>query len=140
MKDTLKTTLLEYEKSSFLIELVKHQNEQLYISLKQRIYKEGIESSIQEVKINPSLLPDIIAVINDYLKEIPASQIKFNEELKKEIQKRYFSGVAIKDLALQFGCSVSLIEQLLINNGIEIVSNEIPWYLKGKRRKQKRKN
>ena len=139
MTEVIKTKLLEFEKSTFLVELVKTSNEKLYISLKQTVHKEGINIEPQEIKINPSIFPDLLATLNSFYQKIASQKVKFEEADKKELQKRYFSGVNIKDLAIQFDCTEELIEQLLTNDGIDIVSNEIPWHLQGRRRKQKKK-
>lgn len=61
-------------------------------------------------------------------------------EKQEEMIKRYFKGVGINSLAVQFDCTVDIIKQILTNRGIEIVSNEIQevkkhWY-GHKRRKQ----
>ena len=61
----------------------------------------------------------------------------FSQEKKKEIIARYFKGVEIEDLALQFDCSINIIEQIITNAGLEIVSNKLPKRTKW--RKQRRK-
>jgi len=50
----------------------------------------------------------------------------YHRQMKKRIQDNYLKGVDIKDLALQFGQSPELIEMVLRNQGIEIVSNKQP--------------
>ena len=50
----------------------------------------------------------------------------FTIEKKKEVITRYLKGIEIEDLALQFDCSKNIIEQILTNADIEIVSNKLP--------------
>lgn len=130
MEENLKTVLLEYEKSSFLIDLVKHKSGNLYIAVEQIIYINKNTSESQKIKINPSVLRDIIEVLSDFQKDIAVykpskSKNKITDENREQIIKRYLKGIEIKDLALQFNCSIKVIEQFLRNNEIEIVENKI---------------
>jgi hypothetical protein len=141
MEEILKTTLLEYEKSAFIIDLVKHHSGNQYIRILQTIRDEESEHK-RAIKINPSLLSDIVKVLNSYSDLIPVpkntQQQKQNETTTKvrsnsltesektAIQNRYLKGVSISDLTLQFDCKAELIEQILNNNGIEIVDNKLP--------------
>jgi hypothetical protein len=65
MEEILKTTLLEYEKSAFIIDLVKHHNGKQYIRILQTIQVEESEHK-RAIKINPSLLSDIVNILNSY--------------------------------------------------------------------------
>ncbi len=71
MKDEIKTTLLEYDKSTFLIDLVKHNNDAMYVAITQTIKKEGNKTEVQQIKINPTVLLDIIEVLTDYKDVFP---------------------------------------------------------------------
>lgn len=143
MDETLDTVLLEYDKSTFIIDLIKHSNGQLYIAVEQILHRLNQENYSQKIKINPSILDDIIETLINLQKKLPkdkaasSSKRYFSAERKEEVKKRYFKGVSIKDLALQFGCSMSIIEQILTNSGIEIVDNEVPN--KGQRLKKSRR-
>ncbi|MDO3694733.1 hypothetical protein QVZ41_07755 [Wenyingzhuangia sp. chi5] len=130
MKKILETTQLEFDKSDFLIDLVKHDNGQLYIEIVQTIL--NTEKKSESIKINPSVLSDILKVLQNYQTKLPKesiSEIKHITEFdQKKIQERYLKGVSIKDLALQFDQTHELIEMILRNRGIEIVENKIPKY------------
>jgi len=131
MEEILKTILLEYEKSTFLIDLVKHNTDNVYISVQQIIHqKDGISES-QKIKINPSILNNLIEVLSNFQKEIPniksiSAKNYISNEKEEEIIKRYFKGVDINDIAVQFRCKPSVIEQILRNSEIDIVSNKMP--------------
>lgn len=130
MDEKLKTTLLEYDKSTFLIDLIKHESGALYIAIHQTIQLPDNKYEKQKIKINPSVLSDIIEVLSMYKenlpKEINNTKSYFSSEQTQEIINRYLKGkVEIKDLAIQFDISEQIIEQILINNQIEIVSNKI---------------
>ncbi|HEY8688945.1 MAG TPA: hypothetical protein VIM07_06890 [Chitinophagaceae bacterium] len=137
MQEIIKTILLEYDKSTFIIDIIKHSNEQLYIEVDQTIHLENDINQFQKIKINPSILDDIIETLTYFKENLPKSILTskryFSKERKDEIKKRYFKGISIKNLALQFDCTVNIIEQILTNSGIEIVSNDIP-----KRKRQKK--
>lgn len=128
MKQVLKTTLLEYDKSTFLIDLVEHESEKLYISILQTIPKVNMPAIKQEIKINPSILSDLLIVLASYQKYLPASDSRSYGHLtnasQAEIVKRYLKGVSLKDLAMQFDFKLELIEQVLRNKGIEIVPDQ----------------
>ncbi|HEY5405800.1 MAG TPA: hypothetical protein VIJ92_01885 [Ginsengibacter sp.] len=138
MKEILKSTLLQYEKSTFLIDLTKHHSGQGYINIQQTI--EGIDIK-QELKINFSVLSDIISILQIYQKAIDTfystkDKSYFNEDKQKSVVERYLKGVSIKDLALQFDCNNQIIEQILFNKGIKIIDQSQP---KGKRGQRNRR-
>ena len=154
MEEILKTTLLEYEKSAFVIDLVVHNNGKQYIRILQTIQDEESDSK-RAIKINPSLLSDIVNVLNFYRDLIPGTkdnqQPKQNETIeklrpkslteteKKAIQNRYLKGVPISDLTIQFDCVEELIKQILNNNGIAIVDNKLPSSTNFKKFRKKRR-
>lgn len=120
--------MLEYNKSSFLIDLVKHKSGNKFIRITQSI-DNG--TSKNELKINPTVLTDLITILQQLRTEIGDSTIQksslyFSDERQKSIIDRYFKGISIEDLALQFDCSIEIINQILFNKGIEIVDNKMP--------------
>lgn len=123
MKTILETTQLEFDKSDFLIDLVEHNNGQLYVEIVQTILNSNKKA--ESIKINSSILSDIIKVLQNYQAKLPKEsilEIKHITEIdQKKIQERYFKGVSIKDLAMQFDQTSELIEMILRNKGIEIV-------------------
>lgn len=140
MESLIESTLLEYKKSTFLIDLIQHDSGVKYVMLKQII--EGKEDP-QVVKFNISALPDIIYVLDSYHKTLSASELSqnsfFSIEKQKSIAERYFKGLNIKDLAVQFDCSPEIIIQILSNKNIPIVSNKLPESFKKPYYKRKRK-
>lgn len=144
MKTIIETTQLEFDKSDFLIDLVKHDNGKLYIEIIQTILDSNKKS--ESIKINPTILSDIIKVLQSYQAKLPQKsepKLKHIVEIdKQKIQSSYLKGVTIKDLAMQFDQEPELIGMILRNNGIEIVENEMPkpkfWRHNNKREKRKR--
>ncbi len=51
MAEKLKTTLLECDKSTFIIDLIKHTNGQLYIEVEQIIHLANDTNEAQKIKI-----------------------------------------------------------------------------------------
>ena len=128
MEEIIKSSLLEYDKSTFLIDLIKHGTGTNYIKIQQSI--KG-KSQYQELKINSSILNDLIFVLQSYQKEIPKPVSKssisyFSDDKQEDIIRCYFKGITIKNLTLIFDCSQKNIEQILINKGIPIVDNNPP--------------
>ena len=128
MKTILETSQLEFDKSDFLIDLVEHENGQLYVEIVQTILNTNKKP--ETIKINPSVLSDIIKVLQNYQAKLPKEsnlEIKHITEIdQNKIQDRYLKGVTIKDLAMQFDQTSELIEMILRNKGLEIVENELP--------------
>ena len=145
MKNILETTQLEFDKSDFLIDIVEHDNGQLYIEIVQTILNTNKKP--ESIKINPSVLSDIIKVLQNYQAKLPKEsklKIKHLTEIDQEkIQSSYLKGVAIKDLAMRFEQTSELIEMILRNKGIEIVENTLPkskyWRNNKNRKKRKQK-
>ena len=136
MKEILETVQLEFDQSSFLIELVRHTNDRKYIEINQTIYENKADDNL--IKINPSVLSELIEVLLNYKDKISDERTKDSnrtwDEKKRKIQRRYLKGIPIKDLVLQFGYSKNFIETILRNSGIEIVSIRLP---KTSRRRKK---
>lgn len=145
MKTILETTQLEFDKSDFLIDLVEHENGQLYIEIVQTILNTNKKA--ESIKINPSVLSDIIKVLQNYQAKLPKEwklELKhITENDQEKIQSSYLKGVSIKDLVMRFEQTSELIEMVLRNKGIEIVENTLPkpkfWRNKKNWKKGKRK-
>lgn len=128
MEDVLKTLMLEYDKSTFLFDLIKHKSGNKFVKITQSIDEGRITN---ELKINPTVLTDLISILKQFKNEIEISSIQnsslyFSDEKQKSIIDRYFKGISIPDLALQFDCKIEVINQILYNKGIEIVDNKMP--------------
>ncbi len=140
MKEIIETTQLEFDKSAFLIDLVRHEIGKLYIEIIQTISNEN--DGVQTIKVNPTILTDVLKVLQNYQAKIPATDKIQTKHLtdsdQQKIQDRYFKGVTIKDLAVQFDQTEELIEMVLRNKGIQIVSNELPKQKYWRKRKRTR--
>lgn len=145
MDDILETKLLEFNKSAYLIVFVRHESGIPYIEITQSIYRDKIYK--QKLMINPSVLPEIIAVLKDFQEKINGDfqfsiQMKakkthefISEADKEKIRERYLKGVPIKDLEIQINKPGHLIKQVLHNMNIDVVSNELPKRLRVKKKK-----
>lgn len=134
MQETLKTTLLEFEKSAYLIEMIKEDNELIYIQILQTLFRD--KNYQQVIKINPNVFAEIISTLEEFKEYIPLKQLeKFRflpDHEKDKIQERYLKGVSITDLAMQFDLNKEDVEAVLRNRNIPIVSNDLPVRLKRK--------
>ena len=128
MRKILDTKQLEFDKSTFLIDLVRHDTGSVYIEILQRIHTD--KSQAQVIKINPSILMDIVRVLIEFHEQVPQKQIEgflyFTEDEKKNLQDRYLKGISTKDLALQFDTSEGIIEMILRNRGIVVMKDIKP--------------
>ena len=144
MKTIIETTQLEFDKSDFLIDLVEHENGLLYIEIIQNII--GSKNEKSSIKINPTVLSDIIKVLQNYHAKIPIRSGLKNKHItdieQQKIQEQYLKGISIKDLAMQFDQTPELIKMILRNKGIEIVGNKLPkskfWRKNYSRERRKR--
>ncbi|KAB2859871.1 MAG: hypothetical protein F9K09_00310 [Flavobacteriales bacterium] len=137
MKETLKTTQLEFDKSSFFIDLIELNTGKMYIEITQTINADN--KDVQIIKINPTILSDILDVLQKYQSDISnrnnTRKLVLTEKEQNKIQDRYLKGVSINELTLQFEETEENIEMILRNKGIEIESNELPEHLKRGRRR-----
>ena len=141
MKDIIKTVQIEYGNSTFLIDLARHSGGRSYIEILQILRTKEEQDIRQTIRINPVILQDIIEALQKYLMEVPKDQLrkkqKLSEAAMEKIQHHYLIGVPMEDLAMQFDCPKNLIENVLRNRGIAIVSNKIPKFKRFYRKKRK---
>jgi len=127
MRDVVETKLLEYDKSNFILELIQNYSNLYYVEIVQSIQDEDIN---RKLKINPNALADIIKVLQNFHAKIEKKQkvkeLFYTEKTEQEIIKRYFKGISVKDLALQFDSAEELIEMILRNNDIVVMPNQKP--------------
>lgn len=137
MKKTIIKKQFKYEKSSFLIDLVQHQKGSLYVEITQKILNQ--EELSNTIRLNPSVIDDLMGVLEIYRNKILASDIKKRRHLSKVVQKkiqdRYFIGVSMKDIAMQLGLSEELVEMTLRERGIQIVPFKIPRFWKRRKKR-----
>lgn len=137
MKEIHETTQLESQQSAYHIHLVKHNSGSLYVEIEQTLY--GDHNSLQSIRINPSILNDLIRVLQKYQAKLPLEKTRNTvSELDQEhIQTYYFKGVSIKDISRLLSQEEASVEIVLRNRGIAIVSNEIPRAKYLRRRKKR---
>jgi hypothetical protein len=128
MEKIIKTVPIKQNKSFFLFDVIQSKGKKKFIKITQSIENEDTN---YQLKINPTILPQIITILQQLEKEIidtknSKSQFLFPIEKQKSVIDRYFIGLTIKELALQFNCKEKIIEQILFNNEIEIVDNKLP--------------
>ena len=126
MQEILKSTLLDFEKSFFYINFMKSSKEERYISIEQTM---GGNYAKQKIKIRFSDLPQIIDVLQKYQKEMSDSDSEIckkylSEDKQKMVVERYFKGISIDDLALQFDCTAQTISLVLSIKEIEIADEK----------------
>lgn len=138
MKEILETTQLEYDKSTFLIDLVKNESGLLYLEIAQII--QG-NKQIGKIKLKPAILQDFIKTLQEHQTKLPSTKIEetsyLSDKNQKKIQDRYLKGISINEIALQFDQSEDVIELILRNKGIRIVSNVLPKKTFWKQRRRK---
>ena len=128
MKKINESTFLEFENSNFIIDLITLNNGEKYVEINQTI--NGEVENRQTLKLNSNVLSNIIKVLQNYHSKIPNNSernLHLSDLDQQNIQDYYLKGVTIKDISIQFEQSVELIEMILKNRGIEIVSNEVSF-------------
>ena len=129
MNQTLKTKQLEFDKSSFLIDLVKHAKGKLFVEITQLIRTPNSRKPRQQsIQLNPTIIPELVAALLEMHATInPKHSVKhslYSEEFKDKIQSSYLKGVSIEDLALQNGIEDEEIKNILRNREIAVLSKE----------------
>lgn len=139
MEKILKSIFLQHHKSTFIVDLVQHRSKKIYLAIEQTIATQNGISEPQKIKINPDVLDELVEILTNLKNEIAFYQVeaRFSDQKTQELIRRYLIGVEIKDLALQFNYPEAAIEQILINNGLEIMSNKMPKPTKHYRRKKR---
>lgn len=141
MENIIESTLLEYKKSTFLIDLLQRNSGLKYVTIKQII--EGQDES-NVLKIDSTALKDLIYILESYLKRIAASTVVsensyFSEIKQQSMIERYMKGVNIADLAMQFDCSKEIIELIIKSRDLPFVDNTMPKAIR-KKYYRRRKN
>lgn len=144
-----KTNLIEFKNSSYLFDIVESDDTGfLFVEITQIFRKGNKEAAKASIKINPTMLPKIIEILEDYNLEIQPKNNKSDTKLAviknyvsvdnlKEIVNRYLKGISAKDLSLQFNLKTEEIEQILRNQNVYVVSkDEIKYKSKFWRRKK----
>ena len=128
MDETIRVEVIDKEKSSYRIELVKASGEKFYLSIEQIVYSLTNETKSQ-IKIRADTLESIIKILITFQSEIPKDLPKrgvLSPARKLEVINRYLNkNLEIETLAVQFDCTVKQIEQLLFDENIFVVSNKI---------------
>jgi hypothetical protein len=141
MNEIIESKQIEIDKSSFVLDLVKHDSSITYVEITQSIHSNS-DDHPQKIKINPIILSDFIKILENYHSKIEVKSLGSRKHLntsdKEKIITQYLKGVSIKDLALLQNQSKDVIEFVLRNNNIEIVPNKIPrrsYWKKSRKRK-----
>ena len=111
MSEILETKHLEFDNSAFLIDLIKHESGNLYIEIMQTIGSD-LESS-QTIKINPSILTNLLRVLQNFQAKIPnTSLIKkhITDSDQQKIQDYYLKGVSVENTCNSL--DISIIRQM----------------------------
>lgn len=141
----MKIDVLRHKKSTFRFELIKPDNGLLYLSIEQIVGPSILHQENAKIKIRASFLTEIIRALNN-IQDIVPQYVSYKrrllkEERKEELIKRYFKGLEIETLAVQFDCSVNEIVQLLKSRNIAVTSNrmfEVGKSKVGRKRKWRR--
>ena len=150
MKDEIiKTKLIENGNSSYFLDMLKTETGLYYFTLTQNTLNTVNRSDLKSIKFRSNMLNDLIedlqamkealSKVQNLSKDIIVTKSLGLHRREDEIIKRYYKGISLKDLSVQFDCSISYIEQVLKSNDIEIVSNEIPKNIGYRYYKRKRK-
>ncbi len=128
MTQILQTERLLFDKSEFLIDMVRHTNGGIYVEIIQTILNSRDGQS--SIKLNSNVLTDIIKVLQNYHANIPkdpnSSYNHLTDIEQQKIQDRYLKGISIKDIAMQINQTEKLVEMILLNKGISVVPQNLP--------------
>ena len=136
MDETISCEVIDQEKSSYRIELIKASNGKYFVSIEQKIYSL-INESTSEIKIREAGLDKIINTLKEFQAQIPITPPKrglLTPARKAELLNRYLNkNLEIETLAVQFDCTDRQVEQLLFDENIVVTTNKIVESSKGKK-------
>ena len=137
----LKTKLLSFEKSAFLIDLKETSGGKKYLEITQTIHDDENERQ-STIKVNPKILNTLVATLLEFNgEEEKAAAIPkygYGKDLEK-LRTAYLKGSTLESLQLQFpGYSVEEMEGMLRADGISI-ANQLYTPPKMKRKFRRRK-
>lgn len=117
----LKSQELTFDKSSFKVNLVQNSNKKLYVEIHQSTHEDRNSENI--LKINPTVISDLIRLLTEFKNEISVSPRKYvRDDVQQKIQEVYLKGIPIEHMTLQFNLSEEQIQDILKNRGIYIVT------------------
>lgn len=135
MKNILESKQLKAGKSTYLIDLVKHNEHTHFIEIMHSVKSNELDGG--SIKIHPDAILPLIQCLQEFQIQIltsePKELIAIEPEIKDKIQKRYFSMVSIKDIAMQLTLTEANVKAILTERGIEIVPQKLPkkkWFRK----------
>ena len=137
MKEVIETTQkLEFDKSSFLIDMVRHQTGRRYIEITQNIHNQRNRGRV--IQLNPLVVDQLVEVLQRYQKQLaePRSKKSLNasKSRQQKVQDRYFKNVPMKEIGMQLGLSEQKVEAILRKRGIQIVPFKIPFWKRRRKR------
>ena len=141
MKTIIETEQFDYKNSSYVIDLIQHED---YLFTIEIIQSQSTKSSLEQsrIVIDPAILSKFLKVLQNFNAKTLLNPGYYKKHLsaldEKQIQDSYLKGVSIKNLALQFDQSKELIEMVLRNRSIEIVDNKPPKYWRKPYRRKKK--
>ena len=146
MEEVLASFVVDHEKSSYRIELMKAASGKIYISLEQTVYAVTTQIS-SVVKMKPQALDEILKVLVEvqqasvlHIAEV-VKKGRLTPNEKKELIYRYLNkNLSLETLAGQFDCTVDAIKQLFWEENIAIVSSKVSDYKPGKKYRSRKKN
>ncbi len=135
----IKSKLLEFEKSSFLIELKRTSKGKKYLQITQTI-ADGEHSRSSIIKVNPKILNTLLASLLEFNGEVDRAAAIPKDVYGKDLAKLkavYLKGSTLESLQLQFPqYSVEDMEAMLRADGVAVV-NQV--YTPPKKRYYRRK-
>ncbi|MEZ4909993.1 MAG: hypothetical protein R2774_03930 [Saprospiraceae bacterium] len=137
MEEILKTEFIEAEKCDYLIELMEDSTQNQYIQITQ-VFPDKYEQPSQSMKLHYFELEKLTTTLMNFQNfiskksrnKLPKIRLYPKDLIshKDEIIKNYLKGLSIKNLALIHNCKEKLINQILSENGHEVVDNDIKFY------------
>lgn len=123
MDKLLKSSREEFEKSSYLMELIKHPSGECYVKLEHFIKASNSRNSVFISADNLSKVIEMFHYFNDEIKFSERKEWMKIRNLDDErlIVSFFLKGVTIKDLSLTYRYDESVIVDVLVKNEITIV-------------------
>lgn len=136
MEKLISSSKIALQKSTFTIDLLRHETGWKYLTIDQYIKVKNKNIHQGTFKINPDALRQLLKILNKYLPEVEQADPLYEKILNKELKSistnarriivsRYLRGVSVNDLTMMYECHKEVIYHIVKLAGIPVDEIEV---------------
>jgi len=137
MTETIKKKAFKKERSQYQFELFKSEQGHYYIEFSQTVDGNFLET--KTLSFREAVIEKLTSILNEFQSDIEEHRgeqtiVKPTSPKAKKIIEYYFKNVSISEIALSLNLKESVVEKVLIEHKVPIVSTKPPFKKLYKRR------